>query len=64
VKTHQKLGLEIKPNYDRYNIPGNKKAETDFSEDKNNTSFNTVANFLKCGLRAELENINAYNEER
>jgi len=25
VKTHQKLGLEITPDYDRYNILGNKK---------------------------------------
>jgi len=25
VKTHQKLGLEIKPDFDRYNILGNKK---------------------------------------
>jgi len=27
VKTHQKLGLEIKLDYDRYNILGNKKTD-------------------------------------
>jgi hypothetical protein len=45
VKTYQKLGLEIRPDYDRYNILGNKKTETDFSEGTNNISFNNVANF-------------------
>jgi hypothetical protein len=63
VKTHQKLGLEIKPDYDRYNIHGNKKTETDFSEGTNNISLNIVANFSKCGLSGELENIKVYNEE-
>jgi hypothetical protein len=57
VKTHQKLGLEIKPDYERYNILGNKKTDTDFSEGTNNISFNTDANFSKCDLSTELENI-------
>ena len=44
MKTHQKLGLEIKPD-DRYNILGG--GEIDFSKGINNISFNIVANFSK-----------------
>jgi hypothetical protein len=46
VKTHQTLGLEIKPDYERYNILGNKKTEIDFSQGTNNISFILLLIFL------------------
>jgi hypothetical protein len=38
------------------------KKQTDFSEGTKNISLNIVANFSKCGLSTELENIKVYEE--
>jgi hypothetical protein len=63
IKTLQKVGQKIKSVKDKYNIFGNKNTLIDVNERNKINSLSNIAEFSKCVIGTELENMKSYNEE-
>jgi len=62
LKTHQKVGQEMKSDDVKYNIFWNKNRENNVSENSYTNSFSTHAKFSKYYLSKKMENMKSYNE--